>query len=253
MPKPRLDLLLVERGLAESRARAQALLLAGRVTVDGRVETKAGTTVDPGAVLAVSSPEHPWVGRGGIKLAAALDRFELSPAGRVALDLGASTGGFTDVLLQRGAARVYAVDVGRGQLHVRLREDPRVVVREKVNARSLDAETVPEPIGFLVADLSFISLALVLPAAAPRLSAGALVVVLVKPQFEAGRTEVGKGGIVRDPEVRRRAVARIRDCGEALGWTLLGEMESPITGQDGNVEFLLAFRAGGPAGGGRPI
>jgi 23S rRNA (cytidine1920-2'-O)/16S rRNA (cytidine1409-2'-O)-methyltransferase len=242
MPKQRLDQAVVDRGLAESRSRAQALVLAGRVTVNGVVESKAGTPVADEAAIEVSSPEHPWVGRGGMKLAAALDRFGWSPEGSCCLDLGASTGGFTDVLLQRGAARVWAVDVGRGQIHAKLRGDPRVVLLEKVNARYLDRSLVPDPIDFLSADLSFISLTLVLPAAAPLLAPGSRAVLLVKPQFEAERGEVGHGGIVRDEAVRQRAVLRVRSAALALGWEAAGEMESPIRGQDGNVEFLLGFR-----------
>ena len=240
----RLDRLLVDRGLAESRTRAEALILAGRVRVAGHETVKPGTAVPPDAEVAVSSPEHPWVSRGGVKLEAALEAFGIDPDGKVCLDVGASTGGFTDVLLARGAAKVYAVDVGYGQLHAKLRGDPRVVLREKVNARALSAAEVPEPVALLVADVSFISLALILPAAAPLLRPGGEAVLLVKPQFEAERGEVGKGGIVRDEAVRGRAVARVVAAAEAQGLVLLGVVPSPITGADGNVEFLAAFRAG---------
>jgi len=243
-PKTRLDVLLVARGLAESRTRAEALVLAGRVRVKGVERPKPGTSVAPDAEVSVESPEHPWVSRGGVKLAAGLDAFGVDPAGKVCLDVGASTGGFTDVLLARGAARVYAIDVGHGQLHARLRSDPRVVLRERVNARLLTREDVPEPCALLVADVSFISLRLVLPAAVPLLSPGAEAVLLVKPQFESERGEVGRGGIVRDPGVRSRALARVVSAAEALGLSPLGTVESPITGADGNVELLAGFRKG---------
>jgi len=243
-PRTRLDVLLVARGLAESRTRAEALVLAGRVRVKGVERPKPGTSVASDAEVSVESPEHPWVSRGGVKLAAGLDAFGVDPAGKVCLDVGASTGGFTDVLLARGAARVYAIDVGHGQLHARLRSDPRVVLRERVNARLLTREDVPEPCALLVADVSFISLRLVLPAAVPLLSPGAEAVLLVKPQFESERGEVGRGGIVRDPGVRSRALARVVSAAEALGLSPLGTVESPITGADGNVELLAGFRKG---------
>ena len=242
--KLRLDRVLVERGLAESRTRAEALILAGRVRVEGHESVKPGTAVAPDTEVSVAAPEHPWVSRGGVKLAAALDHFGIDPSGRVCLDVGASTGGFTDVLLSRGARTVYAVDVGYGQLHAKLRSDPRVVLLEKVNARYLSRTEVPVRVEVLVADVSFISLALILPAAAPLLRPGGEAVLLVKPQFEAERGEVGKGGIVRDEAVRGRAVARVVAAAEAQGLVLLGVVPSPITGADGNVEFLAAFRAG---------
>ncbi|MGE5346498.1 MAG: TlyA family RNA methyltransferase [Acidithiobacillales bacterium] len=241
----RLDRLLVERGLAESRARAEALILAGRVSVAGRAGVKPGTAVPPDAEIAIAAPEHPWVSRGGVKLAAALDHFGIDPSGRVCLDIGASTGGFTDVLLARGAGKVYAVDVGYGQLHARLRTDPHVVLLEKVNARTLSTREVPERIELLVADVSFISLTMILPAAAPLLAPGASAVLLVKPQFESARGEVGKGGIVREAAVRKRAVSRVAAAAESLGLSPLGTMPSPIRGADGNEEFLSAFRAAG--------
>jgi 23S rRNA (cytidine1920-2'-O)/16S rRNA (cytidine1409-2'-O)-methyltransferase len=243
----RLDRLLVERGLAESRARAEALILAGRVSVAGRADVKPGTAVRFDAEISLTEAEHPWVSRGGVKLAAALDHFGIDPAGKICLDIGASTGGFTDVLLARGARRVYAVDVGHGQLHAKLRHDPRVVLLEKVNARRLSGREVPEPAGLLVADVSFISLTMILPAAVPLLAPGAAAILLVKPQFESARGEVGKGGIVRDPSVRERSVSRIVDAGRELGLSPLGTIPSPIRGADGNEEFLAAFRAAGRA------
>ena len=242
MARTRLDLLLVARGLAPSRERAQAMILAGLVEVAGKRIEKAGTGVDPDAPVRVTGPDHPYVSRGGVKLAAALDAFGIDPAGLVCLDLGASTGGFTDCLLQRGARRVYAVDVGRGQLDARLRASPRVVLREGVNARRLSREHVPEPVALAVMDLSFISARLVLPAVASILSRGARVVVLVKPQFEAGRAEVPRGGIVRSEEIRRRVVGEIEEFGTGLGFEYLGAIPSPILGARGNQEFLLAFR-----------
>jgi len=244
--KLRLDRVLVERGLAESRTRAEALILAGRVRVEGHESVKPGTAVAPDTEVSVAAPEHPWVSRGGVKLAAALDHFGIDPSGRVCLDVGASTGGFTDVLLSRGARTVYAVDVGYGQLHAKLRGDPRVVLLEKVNARYLSRAQVPVPVELLVADVSFISLSLILPAAVPLLAPGAAAVLLVKPQFESARGEVGKGGIVRDPAVRERAVARVAASAVALGLGPLGTIRSPIAGADGNEEFLAAFRAANP-------
>ena len=242
MARTRLDRLLVLRGLAPTREKAQALILAGAVSVEGRRVDKAGTPVEDTAEIAVAGPLHPYVSRGGVKLAAALDAFALDPAGLACLDVGASTGGFTDCFLQRGAAKVYAVDVGRGQLESKLRSDPRVVVREKVNARALSSEHVPEPVGIAAIDVSFISVRLVLPAVVRLVAKGGVVVVLVKPQFEAGRTEVGKGGIVRSDEVRRRVVREAEDSGRALGLEPIGSIASPIRGARGNEEFLLAFR-----------
>jgi 23S rRNA (cytidine1920-2'-O)/16S rRNA (cytidine1409-2'-O)-methyltransferase len=236
-------LLLVSRGLAPSREKAQAMILAGLVAVDGRRADKAGTAIAEDAQLAVAGPEHPYVSRGGVKLAAALDAFAIDPAGLVCLDVGASTGGFTDCLLQRGAARVYAIDVGYGQLDAKLRNDPRVVLREKVNARALSREHVPEPAAFAALDLSFISVRLVLPALLPLLSIGAPAVVLVKPQFEAGRAEVGKGGIVRSEAVRERVVREIEGFSRTLGFAAMGAIPSPIRGARGNQEFLLGLRA----------
>lgn len=232
----------MDRGLAESRARAEALILAGRVELEGVERPKPGMTVAAGISVRVTEPLFPWVSRGGVKLAAALDASGIDPKGRLCLDLGASTGGFTDVLLSRSAARVYAVDVGYGQLHARLRSDPRVVLREKVNARLLSRAEVPEEVSLVVADLSFISLTLVLPAAVPLAAPGSDFVLLVKPQFESERGEVGRGGIVRDEAVRARAVDRVVTAAKSLGLRPGGVIESPITGADGNVEFLAWFR-----------
>lgn len=235
--KVRADLLLVERGLAESRAKAQALILAGHVVAgDHRVE-KPGQLLAPGAELRLKE-QLKYVSRGGLKLEKALDHFALSPEGRVCVDLGASTGGFTDVLLQRGAARVYAVDVGRGQLHEKLRRDPRVVLHERVNARAF---ALPEPCAAAVADLSFISLRLVLPALVAALRpSDAWACVLVKPQFEAGRAEVGKGGVVKDAAIRARVVEEIAVEFRKLGFAVRGSIESPVPGPAGNRESLLA-------------
>ena len=240
--KIRLDRLLMERGLAPTREKAQAMILAGLVTVGGRRAEKAGEAVPADAEVEVAGPPHPYVSRGGVKLAAALDHFGLDPRGKVCLDVGASTGGFTDCLLQRGAARVYAVDVGYGQLDAKLRNDARVVVREKVNARALSASEVGEPVELAAVDVSFISLRLVLPAIVRLLVPGAVLVALVKPQFEAGRREVPRGGVVRSEETRRRVVAEIEAAGRELGLEVLGSIPSPIRGARGNEEFLLGFR-----------
>jgi 23S rRNA (cytidine1920-2'-O)/16S rRNA (cytidine1409-2'-O)-methyltransferase len=242
-PKQRADLLLVALGLAESRARAQALILAGKVFSDTKRVEKAGDLLADGAPLEVRGQDHPWVSRGGLKLAHALAHFGLNPEGRVCLDLGASTGGFTDVLLQHGAARVYAVDVGHGQLAWKLRQDPRVVVLEKTNARYLDETAIPEPIGALVCDASFIGLRTILPGPLALCAPGAFAVALIKPQFEAGPGQVGKGGVVRDSALHRSICAMIADWWAALpGWQVLGITESPITGPEGNKEFLIAAR-----------
>jgi 23S rRNA (cytidine1920-2'-O)/16S rRNA (cytidine1409-2'-O)-methyltransferase len=241
----RLDQLIVERGLAESRARAQALLLAGKVRVgDGdaaRLDRKPGDLVDPATTFEVIAPE-PYVSRGGHKLAAALDAFGINPAGRVCLDVGASTGGFTDVLLQRGARRVYALDVGRGQLAEALRRDPRVVSLERTNARSITPTTLPEPVSLATIDVSFISLRLVLaPVASAFADQGGDLVALVKPQFEAGRTEA-KGGVVRDPVVHDRVVGEVIEAAAAAGLRAAGRIASPILGPEGNREFLVHLR-----------
>jgi 23S rRNA (cytidine1920-2'-O)/16S rRNA (cytidine1409-2'-O)-methyltransferase len=242
----RLDQLLVERGLAASRAKAQALVLAGQVFSGERRLDKPGQTVAADAPLEARAPALPYVSRGGLKLAHGLDHFGIDPAGLVALDVGASTGGFTDVLLKRGAARVYAVDVGHGQLDWRLRNDPRVVVLEKVNARHLAREHVPEPVDLVVCDVSFISLELALPAALALAAPDAWLVALIKPQFEAGRSQIGKGGVVRDPAVHAAVCARIaRWLAEEQRWPIIGVTASPITGPKGNREFLIAARRAG--------
>lgn len=240
--KQRLDVVLTERGLAPSRAKAQALILAGKVLLGGRVESKAGTQVGQDADIEVVEPDHPWVSRGGLKLVAALDAFSISPVGLDCLDVGASTGGFTDVMLARGAQRVIALDVGRGQLDWRLRNDPRVVVMEGVNARRLEEIDLPFPAALASVDVSFISLKLVVPAMLPHLTAGAHLVCLVKPQFEAGRDQVGKGGIVRDDGVRRQAIDTTVSALVDLGLELVGLVESPIRGQKGNLEELAVLR-----------
>ena len=241
--KSRLDQALVARGLAESRARAQALIMAGLVYSGETRLDKPGSQIADDAALEVRGRDHPWVSRGGVKLAHALDAFAIDPAGLVCLDIGASTGGFTDVLLSRGARKVYAVDVGRGQLAWKLRQDARVVTLEAVNARYLTADEVPEPPDLIVCDASFIGLETVLPAALALAAPGAILVALVKPQFEAGRAQVGKGGVVRDPAVHEAVVSRIREwlAGQP-GWTVVGTDESPITGPDGNREFLICGR-----------
>ena len=238
----RLDRLLVEQGLVPTRARAQALILAGRVRVDGAVVTKAGTPVRPVAKLEVAEPEHPYVSRGGVKLAAALDALEVPVAGRDCLDVGASTGGFTDVLLRRGARRVIALDVGRGQLDWKLRNDPRVVVMEEVNARHLGAGDLPFPVGVVTIDVSFISLRLVVPPLLPHLQPGGFLLCLVKPQFEAGRTQVGKGGVVRDERVRREVVDATVAALVAMDLELAGVVPSPVRGPHGNLEEVAVLR-----------
>jgi 23S rRNA (cytidine1920-2'-O)/16S rRNA (cytidine1409-2'-O)-methyltransferase len=240
--KARADQLLVDRGLAESRAKAQALILAGLVFSGERRVEKAGQALAEDAPLEVRGREHPWVSRGGIKLAHALDHFGWDVAGAVALDVGSSTGGFTDVLLQRGAARVFAVDVGTNQLAWKLRQDPRVTVHEQTNARYLTDATVAEPVDFLVCDASFISLAKVLDKAVDFVRPGGRLVALVKPQFEAERSEIGKGGVVRDRAVHARICAAAAAWVASRGWTVEGVVQSPITGPEGNVEFLLAAR-----------
>jgi len=240
--KKRLDVVITERGLVPSRARAQALILAGKVRLNGEVESKAGTQVDPEAIIEIIEPDHPWVSRGALKLVAALDEFGISPEGLDCLDVGASTGGFTDVLLDRGARRVIALDVGRGQLDWRLRNDSRVTVMEGVNARHLETETLPFTAALATVDVSFISLRLIVPALLPHLGTEAWLVCLVKPQFEAGRDEVGKGGIVRDESIRRETIDSTVRAIESLGLELVGLVESPIRGQKGNLEELAVFR-----------
>ena len=243
--KQRVDQALVDRGLVESRTRAQALILAGKVFSGTRRVEKAGQPVAADAPLEVRGQDHPWASRGGLKLDHAIGHFGLSPAGLVCLDVGASTGGFTSVLLHHGAARVYAVDVGHGQLAWGLRTDPRVVVHERVNARRLSVAEVPEPVGALVCDASFIGLQTVLPAGLALCAPGAWAVALIKPQFEAGPDQVGKGGVVRDPAVHAAVCGRVGDWWAGLpGWTVLGIEESPVRGPEGNVEFLIGARLG---------
>jgi len=241
LSRQRADVALVERGLVESRARAQALIMAGKVFSGEMRVAKPGDAIKPDQPLDVRGQDHPWVGRGGLKLDHALRHFDLSPEGRICLDVGASTGGFTDVLLAHGAARVHAVDVGHGQLAWKLRSDPRVVVHERTNARFLDATAIPDPIGAMVCDASFIGLATLLPAPLTLCAPGAWAVALIKPQFEAGADAVGKKGVVRDPAVHQAVCARIAAWWGALpGWQVQGITESPITGPEGNREFLIA-------------
>jgi 23S rRNA (cytidine1920-2'-O)/16S rRNA (cytidine1409-2'-O)-methyltransferase len=240
--KVRADQLLVSRGLAESRTRAQALIMAGAVFSGEKKLAKAGDMLADDAPLEVRGKDHPWVSRGGIKLDHGLTHFGFDVTGAVALDVGSSTGGFTDVLLSRGAARVYAVDVGTNQLAWKLRQDPRVVVHEQTNARGLDGSIIPEPIDIVVCDASFISLTKVLEAPLKLAKRSAKLVALIKPQFEAGRDEVGKGGVVRDPGIHERVCTRARAWVQSQGWTILGVTPSPITGPEGNVEFLLGAR-----------
>jgi 23S rRNA (cytidine1920-2'-O)/16S rRNA (cytidine1409-2'-O)-methyltransferase len=238
--KERLDKLLVERGLAETRAKAQALILAGQVFNEGQRLDKAGQLVALNAPLAVKQT-MPFVGRGGLKLAAALDHFQIEAAGKICLDIGASTGGFTDCLLQRGASRVVAMDVGHGQLDWKLRQDPRVEVRENINARYLTPEDFGERFDLVVMDVSFISLTKILPVVPPLVQPSAVAITLIKPQFEVGRDEVGKGGIVRDAAAQQRVVEEVVRFAESIGLHARGVMDSPILGADGNREFLACF------------
>lgn len=237
--KQRVDQALVDRGLVESRSRAQALIMAGVVFVGERKVLKAGESVAADAALDVRGKDHPWVSRGGLKLVHGLDEFAIDPTGLTCLDVGSSTGGFTDVLLSRGATKVYAVDVGTNQLAWKLRQDARVVVLEQTNARHLMPEQIPEPIDLLVCDASFIALHKVLERAIDFVRPGGRAVLLVKPQFEAGRSEVGKGGVVRDEAVHERVCAEAQRWIASRGWRILGVTRSPITGPEGNVEFLL--------------
>jgi 23S rRNA (cytidine1920-2'-O)/16S rRNA (cytidine1409-2'-O)-methyltransferase len=243
--RSRLDVVVVERGLAESRARAQSLILGGGVTVDGRLVTRPAAPVLPEAEVALVRGPLPYVSRGGLKLAHALDRFDLTVVGTVAADVGASTGGFTDVLLQAGAVKVYAIDVGYGQLAWTLRQDPRVVVMERTNIRAV--ESLPEAVDLATIDVSFISLRKVLPVVYGLLSPGGDVVCLIKPQFEAGRAMVGKGGVVRDPDVWAQVLRTVIDAGYDLGFSLRGLERSPIRGPAGNVEFLAHLDTSGRA------
>jgi 23S rRNA (cytidine1920-2'-O)/16S rRNA (cytidine1409-2'-O)-methyltransferase len=242
MKKQRLDTVIVERGLAESREKARALILAGHVTVEGDAAAKAGTMVPVDAEIRVAGPEHPWVSRGGIKLAHALDAFAIDATGAIALDIGASTGGFTDVWLQRGARQVIAIDVGHSQLHWKIRSDPRVTVIEHTNARYLKPGDLPDaggPITRVSLDVSFISLRHIFPVLPPLVARGSQIIALVKPQFEAGRADVGKGGLVTDAAVHARVVAEVTAAAAEVGLTRAGVIDSPITGAEGNQEFLL--------------
>lgn len=248
-PKPkaakmRVDQLLVERGLAESRARAQALVLAGLVFSGESKIAKSGQTLPADAPLEVRGRDHPWVSRGGIKLAHALEVFGLDPAGATAMDIGSSTGGFTDVLLTHGASHVFAVDSGTNQLAWKLRQDPRVTVLEQTSARVLTPQQIDAPCGWVVCDASFIGLAKVLEVPLRLAAPACQLVALIKPQFEVGRGEVGKGGVVRDPALHQRVCAEVREWLESGGWSVQGVVESPITGPEGNVEFLIAARRG---------
>ncbi|KFG91983.1 Hemolysin [Sphingobium herbicidovorans NBRC 16415] len=245
MAKVRADQLLVDRGLAESRARAQALILAGLVFLGDRKIDKAGQQVASDAELDVKGRDHPWVSRGGIKLAHAIDHFALDVTGMTAMDVGSSTGGFTDVLLTKGAARVYAVDSGTNQLAWKLRSDPRVIVHEQTSARILTDAHIPEAIDIIVCDASFISLAKVLERPISFARPGAHLVALIKPQFEAGREEVGKGGVVRDPAIHARVCEEVGAWLTGQGWTVNGMTTSPITGPQGNIEFLIHAALGG--------
>lgn len=243
MAKERVDKLLVDRGLVETRSKAQALIMAGLVYVDTQRIDKPGQMLPPDCNLSLKGQDHPWVSRGGMKLAKALEHFAIDPSGMIAADIGASTGGFTDVLLSKNAAKVYAVDVGHGQLAWRLRNDPRVVVLEKVNARHLTTAEIPDALDIVVCDASFIGLQTVLPAVLTLTKPAAFAVALIKPQFEVGPGQVGKGGVVRDPALHQAVVERITAWFAGLpGWLVLGVTESPILGPEGNKEFLIAAR-----------
>jgi len=244
--RTRLDQLLVDRGLAPSRERARALILAGDVSVGGQPAGKAGMAVSSDAEIVLRTPDHPWVGRGGVKLVHALDTFAIDPRGMTALDIGASTGGFTDVLLQRGAARVVALDVGHNQLDWKIRTDPRVKVLEGVNARYLTPDQLPDDarqFDLVTIDVSFISLRHILPVVPPLLAQGARIIALVKPQFEAGKSDVGKGGIVRDERIHARVIDEVVEAARQAGLARRGLEPSPITGSEGNREFLLCLQA----------
>ena len=248
--RKRVDQLLVERGMVESRARAQALVMAGLVLSGDKRVDKPGQQLAEDAPLELKGQTHPWVSRGGLKLVEALDRFDLDPTGCIAVDVGASTGGFTDVLLTRGAAKVYAVDVGHGQLAWKLRNDPRVVVMERTNARHLTRDQIPDAPGMVVCDASFIGLETVLPAALALAAPNAILAALIKPQFEVGKGRVGKGGVVREPELHQEVCDRIESWLNALpGWAVIGLCESPITGPEGNKEFLIVARKTGAESG----
>jgi 23S rRNA (cytidine1920-2'-O)/16S rRNA (cytidine1409-2'-O)-methyltransferase len=238
----RADKVLLNLGLAESRTRAQALIMAGTVYIGEQRIDKAGDLVASDANITVRGGDHPWVSRGGMKLDHGLDHFEINPMNCICIDVGASTGGFTDVLLQNGAAKIYSVDVGKGQLDWKLRQDDRVVVLESTNARYLTAEDIPEEADIVVCDASFIGLEKVLPASLARAKPSAMLIALIKPQFQAGRKDVGKGGVVRDPDVHARVCREVEDWLAENGWAALGISESPIKGPKGNTEFLIAAR-----------
>jgi 23S rRNA (cytidine1920-2'-O)/16S rRNA (cytidine1409-2'-O)-methyltransferase len=245
MTKKRIDQMLVDRGLVESRAKAQAMIMAGQVYSEDRRLDKPGLSLDEECPLTVRGAPHPWVSRGGLKLVKALDHFSIDPTGWVALDVGASTGGFTDVLLSRGAAKVFAVDVGHGQLAWSLRNDPRVVVLERTNARHLTSEQIPEPVDMVVCDASFIGLETVLPAALTLTKPKAMLAALIKPQFEVGKGRVGKGGVVRDPELHQEVCDRISQWIDGIPlWSVIGIEDSPILGPEGNKEFLIVAAKG---------
>ena len=247
MPKVRADVLLTQKGLAPSRARAQALILGGKVfSADRRVE-KSGQTLDEDAPLEVREPDHPYVSRGGVKLAGALEAFGYDPAGKTVADFGASTGGFTDCLLQRGATKSFAIDVGYGQLHNKLLQDSRVVVMERTNARHLKRGALPEEVDLVVIDASFIGLEKLLPAARALLKADGDILALVKPQFQVGQDKVGKGGVVRDPTLRRKATATVAADAEKLGFALVAQADCVITGPKGNQETFIWLRRSPPA------
>ena len=241
--KKRADQLLVDRGLVESKTKAQARIMAGQVYTETKRIDKPGQPLAEDAPLTVKGEDHPWVSRGGLKLEKGLREFNIDPAGKVCMDVGASTGGFTDVLLTNGAAKVYAVDVGHGQLAWKIRKDERVVVMERTNARHLTTEQVPEALDMIVCDASFIGLETVLPASMALAGPGALMVALIKPQFEVGKGRVGKGGVVREPELHQEVCDRIENwLNEETDWVVLGLTESPIKGPEGNIEFLIAAR-----------
>src|SRR5208337_2205540 len=237
--KERLDNIIVDRGLASSRERARALIMEGKVFVSGAPVTKAGTMIAPESPVEVSGGEIPYVSRGGLKLEAALKYFNISASGKIAMDVGASTGGFTDCLLQHGAAKVYCIDVGYGQLAWKLRQDPRIVILERANIRYLEKEKIPDSVELAVIDVSFISLVKVVPRVLEFIIPGGEVIALIKPQFEVGKGEVDKGGVIKDPSKRERAVSRVKEALQSLGPRIIGVMQSPITGQKGNIEYLI--------------
>lgn len=242
MPKIRIDQLLVEKGLAPSRERAQSLIMAGHVLVNDVPITKSGHKVAPDVVVRVKGEDHPYVGRGGVKLAGALDAFHIDSMGKICADIGSSTGGFTDCLLQRGATKVYAVDVGTNQLAWKLRQDPRVVVMEKTHVKDVQASHFPEAPSLIVIDCSFISLTRVLPEIARWVMPQSTIVALIKPQFEVGPDRIAKGGIVKDAIAHKDAIVQVQHCAETLGWQVLGVTDSPITGTDGNREYFIALQ-----------